>query len=105
MLETPSRKSVEAEPKFADAAKGDLAIAEKNEDLKVARLETVLKDIDGKDRAEQTYAGAFEYIEPETPEGVDNIESIEGAQKIFRNGEVLIIRDGKTYNMMGQTIR
>ena len=94
-----------AEPKFADAAKGDLAIAEKNEDLKVARLETVLKDIDGKDRAEQTYAGAFEYIEPETPEGVDNIESIEGAQKIFRNGEVLIIRDGKTYNMMGQTIR
>ena len=94
-----------AEPKFADAAKGDLAIAEKNDDLKVARLETVLKDIDGKDRAEQTYAGAFEYIEPETPEGVDNIESIEGAQKIFRNGEVLIIRDGKTYNMMGQTIR
>ncbi|MBO4361365.1 MAG: hypothetical protein J5823_01135, partial [Paludibacteraceae bacterium] len=94
-----------AEPKFADAANGDLAITEKNEDLKVARLETVLKDIDGKDRAEQTYAGAFEFVEPGGPDAVDNIELREGAQKIFRNGEVLIIRDGKTYNMMGQIVK
>lgn len=94
-----------AEPKFADAANGDLAITEKNEALKVARLETVLKDIDGKDRAEQTYAGAFEFVEPGGTDAVDNIELREGAQKIFRNGEVLIIRDGKTYNMMGQTVK
>lgn len=93
------------EPKFADAANGDLAITEKNEALKVARLETVLKDIDGKDRAEQTYAGAFEFVEPGGTDAVDNIELREGAQKIFRNGEVLIIRDGKTYNMMGQTVK
>ena len=94
-----------AEPKFADAANGDLAITEKNEALKVARLETVLKDIDGKDRAEQTYAGAFEFVEPGGTDAVDNIELREGAQKIFRNGQVLIIRDGKAYNMMGQIVR
>ncbi len=36
---------------------------------------------------------------------IENVEVINPAQKIIRNGQVLIIRDGKTYNMMGQEIR
>ncbi|MBR0310714.1 MAG: hypothetical protein IJQ97_07505, partial [Paludibacteraceae bacterium] len=50
------------EPKFVDAANGDFAIAEYNEGLLIPRLESVLTDIDGKDRAEQTCAGAFEFV-------------------------------------------
>lgn len=48
---------------FVDAAKGDLALtgaSDGDTDLGVARLEDVLKDINGTDRAETTYAGAFE---------------------------------------------
>ena len=92
------------EPKFVDAANGDFAIAEYNEGLLIPRLESVLKDIDGKDRAEQTYAGAYEGPENSQGTGLDAIET-EGAQKLIRNGEVLIIRNGKTYNMMGQIVK
>ena len=94
-----------AEPKFADAANGDFAIAEYNEDLIVPRSEAVLKDIENKDRRENTYAGAYEGPDKSPGDAIDNIELSEGAQKLFRNGEVLIIRDGKTYNMMGQTVK
>lgn len=92
------------EPKFVDAANGDFAIAEYNEGLLIPRLESVLKDIDGKDRAEQTCAGAYEGPENSPGTGLDAIET-EGAQKLIRNGEVLIIRNGKTYNMMGQIVK
>ena len=92
------------EPKFVDAANGDFAIAEYNEGLLIPRLESVLKDIDGKDRAEQTCAGAYEGPENSQGTGLDAIET-EGAQKLIRNGEVLIIRNGKTYNMMGQIVK
>lgn len=93
------------EPKFADAANGDFAIAEYNENLIVPRSEAVLKDIENKDRRENTYAGAYEGPDKSPGDAIDNIELSEGAQKIFRNGEVLIIRDGKTYNMMGQIVK
>ena len=92
------------EPKFVDAANGDFAIAEYNEGLLIPRLESVLKDIDGKDRAEQTCAGAYEGPANGQGTGLDAIET-EGAQKLIRNGEVLIIRNGKTYNMMGQIVK
>ena len=36
---------------------------------------------------------------------VDNVELAPEVEKVVRNGQVLIIRDGKTYNMMGQEIR
>lgn len=92
------------EPKFVDAANGDFAIAEYNEGLLIPRLESVLTDIDGKDRAEQTCAGAYEGPANGQGTGLDAIET-EGAQKLIRNGEVLIIRNGKTYNMMGQIVK
>ena len=31
-------------------------------------------------------------------------DSDKGAEKLLRNGQVLIIRNGKTYNMMGQRL-
>lgn len=40
--------------------------------------------------------------EPEGPTSIENIETAAQAQKVLRDGQVLIIRDGKTYNMMGQ---
>ena len=70
----------------------------------IPRLESVLTDIDGKERAEQTCAGAYEGPANGQGTGLDAIET-EGAQKLIRNGEVLIIRNGKTYNMMGQIVK
>ena len=40
-----------------------------------------------------------------TPTAIEDIQSAPQVEKIIRNGQVLIIRDGKTYNMMGQEIR
>ena len=36
---------------------------------------------------------------------VENVEVVNQVQKVIRNGQVLIIRDGKTYNMMGQAVK
>lgn len=43
--------------------------------------------------------------EPGTGTAVDNTTVAPQVQKIIRNGQVLIIRDGKTFNMMGQEVR
>ena len=43
--------------------------------------------------------------EPENPTALDNTVVAPQVQKIVRNGQVLIIRDGKTFNMMGQEVR
>ena len=43
--------------------------------------------------------------EPEGPTSIENIETAAQAQKVLRDGQVLIIRDGKTYNMMGQEVK
>ena len=85
---------------LVDASNGDV-------NLGVARLADVTTDIYGTERAEFTYAGAFEGKAIQQGPGTD-VEDIDVAgaevQKIIRNGQVLIIRDGKTYNMMGQIV-
>ena len=43
--------------------------------------------------------------EPEAPTFIEHIETAAQAQKVLRDGQVLIIRDGKTYNMMGQEVK
>ena len=44
--------------------------------------------------------------ESKAPSAVDNIPSaVTNTKKIMRNGQLLIIRDGKTYNTMGAEIR
>ena len=43
--------------------------------------------------------------DPSTGTAVDNTIIAAQAQKVLRNGQVLIIRDGKTYNMMGQEVK
>ena len=42
---------------------------------------------------------------PSNPTLLDNTTVAPQVQKIVRNGQVLIIRDGKTFNMMGQEVR
>ena len=45
----------------------------------------------------------FNVIEYNAPSAIDNIlSSTANTRKILRNGQLLIIRDGKTYNAMGQ---
>ena len=43
--------------------------------------------------------------EPGTGTAVENTTVAPQVQKIIRDGQVLIIRDGKTFNMMGQEVR
>lgn len=43
--------------------------------------------------------------EPENPTVLDNTVVAPQVEKIVRNGQVLIIRDGKTFNMMGQEVK
>ena len=85
---------------LVDASNGDV-------NLGVTRLAEVTTDIYGKERGEFTYAGAFEGSAIEPGPGTDvediNINSAD-VKKIVRDGQVLIIRDGKTYNMMGQIV-
>ena len=43
--------------------------------------------------------------EPENPTVLDNTVVAPQVEKIVRDGQVLIIRDGKTFNMMGQEVK
>jgi hypothetical protein len=44
--------------------------------------------------------------ESKAPTAVDNILSPNtNGEKIFRNGQILVIRDGKTYNVMGMEMK
>ncbi len=103
-------KSVESVV-FADLANGNLDLTGTSDgdvNLGVDALEIVKTDIYGTVRAAYTYAGAYEGtaltkpVDPST--GIPAIEAADGVQKIVRNGQVLILRDGKTYNMMGQVV-
>ena len=38
------------------------------------------------------------------PTGLDNTEMESNAIKIIRNGQIFIIRDGKTYNILGHCV-
>ena len=52
----------------------------------------------------KTHSGEFT-TQSNTPTPVDNIPSSTiNCQKIFRDGQLLILRDGKTYNMKGQEL-
>ena len=42
---------------------------------------------------------------PSNPTALDNTNVVPQVQKIVRDGQVLIIRDGKTFNMMGQEVK
>lgn len=52
-----------------------------------------------------TPAKASLVISGGTATSIDNIAVSMDAQKIVRNGQVLIIRDGKTFNMLGQEVK
>lgn len=54
-----------------------------------------------------TYAtGTLDVTFPaDTPSAIDNTDATVKAAKVFRDGQVLIIRDGKTYNVIGLEVR
>ena len=104
----PTAKSV-VSVVFSDLANGDLDLTGTSDgdiNLGVVRLEDVTTDIYGTDRDAYTYAGAYqgkEIKDPTTSVEDINANAVE-VKKIVRDGQVLIIRDGKTYNMMGQVV-
>lgn len=104
----PTAKDVET-VEFKDLAAGNLDLigaSDGDNNLGVARLDEVLTDIYNTERPELTYAGAFEGTKALKPieTGMNSIEETMNVQKVLRNGQVLILRDGKTYNMMGQIV-
>ena len=57
---------------------------------------------DASDKTIKSHSGEFT-TQSNTPANVDNLNhSVESAQKLFRDGQLLILRDGKTYSVMGQ---
>ncbi len=66
-----------------------------------------------KDANEQpiaTYSGSFTTTSEGVPTGIDNTPFLSGesrgeASKLLRNGEVLILRDGKTYTIQGVEVK
>ena len=60
---------------------------------------------DTEDNTLQSHSGEFT-TQSNIPSSIDNTPSpITNTQKILRNGQLLIIRDGKTYNIMGAEIK
>lgn len=82
----------------------DLAIAENA----TAAAATAVVDAEGK-LTINLFSDAKVYTFTQKEQGpataVDNTTVAPQVQKIIRNGQVLIIRDGKTFNMMGQEVR
>ena len=57
-----------------------------------------------------TYSGSFTTTSEGVPTGIDNTPFLSGesrgeASKLLRNGEVLILRDGKTYTIQGVEVK
>ena len=53
--------------------------------------------------ADITIVANFVVVGPAT--NINNVENSTNSIKIIRDNQVLIIRDGKTYNMMGQEVK
>ncbi len=69
-----------AEPKFVDAAAGDLSLSAGGEGLLVPAIAEVATDINGTARgAEKAYAGAFEYVAPADTYVVAGVEELCGS--------------------------
>jgi hypothetical protein len=48
------------------------------------------------------YVYVRKYIEPENPQGIEDVEAGAKAQKILRNGQILILRNGEVYTVDGK---
>ena len=48
---------------------------------------------------------SFGFMETSTPTAVSYQQSAISSQKVIRNGQILILRDGKTYTLTGQTVK
>ena len=97
---------------IADITNGDLDLtgtSDGNVNLGVDALTDVTTDIYGVIRGTYTYAGAYEGTKLTDPDdtatGTEDINAntIE-VKKVVRNNQVLIIRNDKTYNIIGKNI-
>ena len=50
------------------------------------------------------YVYVRKYIEPETPQGIEDVEAGAKAQKILRDGQILILRNDAVYTITGMKI-
>ena len=97
---------------FADITNGDLDLTGTSDgdvNLGVNALTDVTTDIYGVIRGTYTYAGAYEGTKLSNPDdtatGTEdvNTNTVE-VKKVVRNNQVLIIRNDKTYNIIGKNI-
>lgn len=97
---------------FADITNGDLDLtgtSDGNVNLGVDALTDVTTDIYGVIRGTYTYAGAYEGTKLTDPDdtatGTEDINTntVE-VKKVVRNNQILIIRNDKTYNIIGKNI-
>ena len=58
---------------------------------------------DSSDQTISTYSGEFT-TKSNVATDIDNVTSTTNCQKLFRDGQLLIIRDGKTYNAQGMEL-
>lgn len=56
----------------------------------------------GTNGAVYVYAYYRKYVAPENPQGIEDVEAGAKAQKILRNGQILILRNGETYSVDGK---
>jgi len=54
--------------------------------------------------ASLVYVYIRKYVEPQ-PQGIEDVKSNEKAQKILRDGQMLIIRNGMTYSVTGAKVK
>ena len=97
------------DPGFVDAANGNYALVSGSVliDAGDNSVAQVAEDIAGNVRIanDKVDIGCYEFIpQSETPTAIDNTKANTKAAKQIRNGQLLILRDGKMYNALGQQL-
>ena len=98
----------DAGPKFTNPENGDYTLAAGSVliDAGLSSANDIMTDIAGNERMNGNAVdiGCYEYI-PGTTTAIDQLATPKTAsRKIIRNGQLYILRDGKTYNVIGQQL-
>ncbi len=100
--------TADAGPKFTNPENGDYTLAAGSVliDAGLSSANDMMTDIAGNERMNGNAVdiGCYEYI-PGTTTAIDQLATPKTAsRKIIRNGQLYILRDGKTYNVIGQQL-
>ena len=98
--------SVWKAPIFVDAPNGDLALNAADNDLKMPKIDGIDEDINGTLRANETYAGAYEFVQGDDyTVGLDNINATDAARKVMIDGKLFIIKGDAVYTITGVRVK